>query len=67
MKIENLKELEALVKMCNKHGVSKINLDGIDICLDGAPDQKLKTEQPSTSTESATLYSDEDALLWSAS
>lgn len=64
MKVETLKELEALVKMCRKHGVRSIEVDGIKMLID-EPEQKpttatgadLKTEQ---------TYSDEDMLFWSS-
>lgn len=63
MKIDSLKDLEALVKMCNKHGVSNITIDGIIMKLDGPTEAgKLKTEQP----QSENQYTDEQLLMWSA-
>lgn len=65
MKIDSLKELEALVKMCNKHGVSNIEIDGIKLKLDGPPE--LKTElQSNDQSSTAKPFTDEDLLFWSA-
>jgi hypothetical protein len=65
MKIDSLKELEALVKMCNKHGVSNIEVDNIKLKLDGPPE--LKTElQSNDQSNTEKLFSDEDLLFWSA-
>ena len=63
MKIETLKELEALVKMCNKHGVSNIEIDGIKMRLAGA--ENLKTELPDSKPSTPDQYSEEDILMWS--
>lgn len=66
MKIESLKDLEALVKMCNKHGVSTITVDGVTMQLDGPPEavkaNELKTEEPGNTNQ----YTDEQLLMWSA-
>lgn len=66
MKIETLKELEALVKMCNRQGVTTITVDGVTMSLSGPPD--LKTEQPNNkdSVQTPDLYTEEQLLLWSA-
>jgi hypothetical protein len=64
MKVETLKELEALVKMCRKHGVRSIEVDGIKMLIE-EPDlpksseaaSDPKTEQPLT---------DEQLLFWSS-
>lgn len=66
MKIETLKDLEALVKMCNKHGIGDISVDGISMRLNGAPD--LKTEQTSGSDKIATPdeFTPEQILMWSS-
>lgn len=65
MKIENLKELEALLKVCNKHGVHTITVDGIVMQLDGAPD-KANNAKADETPKTETGYSEDDFLFWSS-
>lgn len=65
MKIDTLKELEKLVQMCNKHGVSDIEVDGIKLKLNGAPDAKNGTTS-NDKIETPDQYTDEQILMWSA-
>jgi len=66
MKIETLKDLESLVKMCNKHGVRNITVDGISMLLDGPPDLKTEESKAADPIKTPDAYTDEDVLLWSA-
>lgn len=63
MKVENLKELELLVKMLNKHGVSHITIDGIEMRLDGQ--DKSKPEADNKNPQNQAQYTDEELALWS--
>lgn len=37
MKIDNLKQLKALIRTCRDEGVNRITVDGIEMTLEGAP------------------------------
>lgn len=64
MKIDTLKDLTELVKMCRKNGVRAITVDGITMQIDEQIDEPkaLKTE----STKDIPQYSEEDLLYWSS-
>ena len=62
MNITNIKDLEAVLKLCRKHGVDKISIDGISLELGSMP---LKVTSADTATGDEPL-TDEDLLLWSA-
>jgi hypothetical protein len=66
MKIENLAELEQLVTMLNKHGVTNITVDGISLQLSGEPQADVKQEDKSL-PQTPDAYTDEQILMWSAS
>lgn len=66
MKIENLRALEALVKMCNKNGVRDITVDGVSIKLDGVSTDAQQPSSTKDNIKSQDTYSDEDMLYWSA-
>lgn len=51
MKIENIKQLQALIKLCRTTGVEAIEVDGIKMNLGAAPTVIYK--QHKTSTKSA--------------
>jgi len=64
MKIETLKDLEAMLKVCRKQGVTSISVDGIVLAIGDAPDTgKPKTEE-SIPVEGG--YTDEDIMFWSS-
>lgn len=65
MKIETLKDLTDLVKMCRKNGVRSITIDGIQMQIDEQIDKTadLKTEAAKDTPE----YSPDDILFWSSS
>lgn len=41
MKVENLKELEKLVKLCRRTGVQAIKIDGIEFALGADPQASI--------------------------
>lgn len=67
MKIDNIKDLEAVLKLCNKQGVRSISIDGISLALDGVPPNK-KEEAYTNAYEALKPenVSEEDLLFWSS-
>ena len=65
MTIGNLKELEALIKLLRKQGVSECTIDGIQMKLGDVPLSKKVTESDEPAAPTKT-YTDEEILLWSA-
>lgn len=67
MKIDNIKDLEAVLKLCNKQGVRSISIDGISLALDGVPPNK-KEETYTNAYEALKPenISEEDLLFWSS-
>jgi len=63
VKIETLKELEAMLKVCRKQGVTSISVDGIQLQLGDLPAEKLSAEPLKEQVEDA--YSAEDIAFWS--
>ncbi len=63
MKVESLKEFEALLKICKKHGVSDIKIDNIELKLEL---QNLKTEQTSDKIEVTDQMTNEEILFYSS-
>jgi hypothetical protein len=49
MKIDSLKDLEQLVKLCRKTGIDAIKIDNIEFTLGTAP--KTHTRQPSVAND----------------
>lgn len=64
MKVETLKDLEAMLKVCRKQGVLAIKVDGIELSLGDAPDAKLKQDDKGPVVEDE--LSSEDILFWSS-
>jgi hypothetical protein len=64
MKVETLKELEALIKVCRKHGVHSITVDGISMLINEPPEQHSETA--SNKDVHTPVYTDEDILTWSS-
>jgi len=65
MKIENLKELSAVIDLCRRKGVARINISGIEMELtDSAPTKKVKEAEQEPKVENQ--YTDEQLLLWSS-
>lgn len=63
MKIDNLKDLQALVKYCRKAGIASIEVDGIKLAI-GASPKKLAAEESKEVNEKT--YTDEEMLFWSS-
>lgn len=64
MKIDSLKELNALLTLCHKQGVRSITIDGITMAIGDVPEPKEVVSKQEL--ELAAKYNDEDMLLWSA-
>lgn len=65
MKIETIKDLEAVLKLCRRQGVTSINIDGIRLSLGELPAPKTpETAKDDTKVEDQ--YTDEDLLFWSS-
>jgi len=43
--IENLKDLERLLKLCRKQGITDITLNGVSVKFGELPEQRLATTQ----------------------
>lgn len=70
MTIDNLKELERLVKMCRRTGVDKITVDGVTIEMGAEPVQSSKASAEETADETQpkelNSLSEEQLLYYSA-
>ena len=66
MKVENLKELEALLKTCNRQGVREIIIDGITLKLDGLSNATKPVLKDDKKEESTDEFSPEQILMWSS-
>lgn len=65
MKIENLKDLEAVLKVCRKHGVQTLTIDNVSLSLGAEPvSKKLKTED--SAAKETPQPTEEELLFWSA-
>jgi hypothetical protein len=63
------KELEQYLKVCRRHGVTYLCIDGVSVTLDlaHAPSRTTPTPQVSEPSDSPTPeLSEEDILNWSA-
>lgn len=61
----NVKELEALIKMLRRHGVSEFEGHGLKMRIDTPLPQQPKNGT-TDKVESEPTLSDEDIMLWSA-
>ena len=61
----NVKELEALIKMLRKNGVTEFEGHGLKLRVD-APDVKPKNGTASETTADEGQLTEEEALFWSA-
>ncbi len=66
MKIESIKDLEAILKLCRKHGVSSFTVDNVTMQVDGPEEREPKNGAADTSKEESGKLSDEDLLFWSS-
>jgi hypothetical protein len=60
----NVKELEQILKVCKKYGVSHYKTPELELTCE-VLDQPVAAAQENLKTEPS--YTDEDILLWSAS
>lgn len=65
MKVENLKDLKALIKLCRQMGVDNIEVDGVKLALGTEPLRPTKLVQEPTAEQADTVYTDEQIALWS--
>lgn len=65
MKIDSLKDLEAMLKVCRKHGVTIISVDGLQLTLGDAPQAKSK-DAGSDGVETPDTLTDEELMFWSS-
>lgn len=65
MTIQNLKELEALLKVCRKHGVRNIKIDGIELAIETLEQDQPKAEKEPVQSNLPGL-TDEDIMMWSS-
>jgi len=65
MKIESLKDLEAMLKVCRKQGVLAIKVDGIELSLGDVPENKPKGDT-SDKIETPDALSGEELMFWSS-
>lgn len=67
MKIDTLKDLQALVKMCRKTGIKSIEVDGVKLQLGDEPiSQKRNAAPVSDKIEVETPYNEQDVMFWSS-
>jgi hypothetical protein len=64
MKIDSLKDLEAVIKVCKKHGVRDITVDGIHMLIEATVD--LKSEQAKDKIDTPDAVDETDLLFWSS-
>jgi hypothetical protein len=67
MTVASLKELEALVRMCRKQGVSSVEVDGIKLVMGDEPERATKANSEiSKDATDESMYDEEQLLMWSA-
>lgn len=69
MKIDNLKQLKALIKTCRATGISKIEVDGVKLELGDEPVEQSMSNDASVSTDkidTGKAYTEEEMLTWSS-
>lgn len=67
MTVNSLADLKKLIQLCQKQGVSRIEVDGVKLELGDVPVRSLNRNDANTDKiEVEHQYSDEDTLLWSA-
>jgi hypothetical protein len=62
----NLKELEKLMKLCHKHNVKSITVDGVSLTIDSLIPPKQNFKEEPTQEKPEPEYTEEDILMWSA-
>jgi len=64
MKIETLKDLESVLKLCRKQGIDSLEIDGIKIVFGETP-SKANLNTDNKDPETPAEPSEEDLLMWS--
>ena len=64
MKIDTLKDLEAMLKICRKQGVESVKVDGLEIKL-GDIEAKNPTANNNADVDAPSAYTEEQLLNWS--
>lgn len=67
MKIDSLGDLKRLIVLCQKQGVRKIKVDGVELEIDEAPPAPREAKKSESQEEEDQIESDElsgDALLY---
>lgn len=64
MKIDTLKELEAVLKLCRKQGVEHIKIDNIELKLSDMVENRQEAKN-ATADISTQAYTEEQILNWS--
>ncbi len=66
MKIETIKDLEALLKLLRKQGVEKISIDGITMELGSLPSKSPQGSESTSTVPVEGQLTDEQLLFWSS-
>ena len=67
MKIDSLDELDKLIDLCRKKGISNIEVDGVKFEMGDPPPSNYKKRQGRAEKQPETRqYSEEDILFWSS-
>ncbi len=65
MKVDSIKDLEAVINLCRRKGVTSISVDNIQFVLGDKPERKA-IESTESTKEQEPVLTDEQILLWSA-
>ncbi len=66
MKLESIKDLEAIIKLCRKQGVQTISIDGVSLSLGDVPQKAKNGATDISEPKVEDQPSDEELLFWSA-
>lgn len=63
--ISTLKDLEKLLKLCRKQGVTELDLHGVSFKLGDLPVDQSQVEEPQVPADALVDISTEDLMDWS--
>jgi len=67
VQIKNLKDLEAAMKLCAKHGIKTLKVGNIEMSVElPVPNEAPAYAQNSPELAPTSTYTDADYMLWSA-
>lgn len=66
MKIDSIKDIEAILKLCRKHGVSSFTVDNVTMQVDGVQETMKANNGVNESKESDGALTEEELLFWSS-